>query len=146
MKKVWTYFALTMVLLVLSFPTYAENLPSRQQLAPYSLPPAGWVTAISPGAGGRQTGHVVKVDIYDDPMSRWRTGASDDNGQDKPSPRREVQGHINGPGDLYLLHADWHLSEHVRMGAGYNFNGLSDDLTDFDYENEGVFIYLIGQM
>lgn len=146
MKKVRTYFALTILLLVLSFPTYAENLSSRQRLASYSLPPAGCGTAVSPGVGGRQTGHVVKVDIFYDPMSRWPAGASAGSGQDEPSPRRKVQGHINGPDDLYLLHADWHLSEHVRMGAGYNFNGLSDDLTDFDYENEGVFIYFVGQI
>lgn len=146
MKKVRTYFALTMVVLVLSFPAYAENLSRRQQIDPYSLPSVGRGTGISPGARGRQVGHVVIVDLFYDPMSRWPAGAGGRNGQDEPSPRKQVQGHINGPDDLYLLHADWHLSEHVRMGAGYNFNGLSNDLTDFDYENEGVFIYFVGQM
>jgi flagellar motor protein MotB len=36
------------------------------------------------------------------------------------------------------------LGDHVKIGAGYNFSDFSDDLTDLDYDHQGVFINLIG--
>jgi len=39
-----------------------------------------------------------------------------------------------------------HLGEHVKVGAGYNFGKFSDDLTDLDYDHQGLFINIIGKM
>ncbi|HKI50655.1 MAG TPA: OmpA family protein [Geothermobacteraceae bacterium] len=39
-----------------------------------------------------------------------------------------------------------HLGEHIKVGAGYNFSNFSDDLTDLDYDHQGLFINLIGKI
>ena len=39
-----------------------------------------------------------------------------------------------------------HIGEHLKLGAGYNFSNFSDDLTDLDYDHQGLFINLIGKM
>jgi flagellar motor protein MotB len=36
------------------------------------------------------------------------------------------------------------LGDYVKLGAGYNFSDFSDDLTDLNYDHQGVFINLIG--
>jgi flagellar motor protein MotB len=38
-----------------------------------------------------------------------------------------------------------HLDEHIKLGVGYNFSQFSDDLTDLDYEHQGLFINVIGK-
>ena len=38
-----------------------------------------------------------------------------------------------------------HVGENAKIGVGYNFSSFSDDLTDFDDDNEGFFINLIGK-
>ena len=38
-----------------------------------------------------------------------------------------------------------HLNQNFKVGAGYNFTDFSDDLTDLDYDSEGVFINAIGK-
>jgi hypothetical protein len=38
-----------------------------------------------------------------------------------------------------------HLSNYIKMGVGYNFSKFSDDLTDLDYDHQGLFINLIGK-
>jgi uncharacterized repeat protein (TIGR01451 family)/fimbrial isopeptide formation D2 family protein len=38
------------------------------------------------------------------------------------------------------------LNNTFKVGAGYNFSDFSDDLTQLDYRNQGVFINLIGKM
>jgi hypothetical protein len=38
-----------------------------------------------------------------------------------------------------------HLGNHIKMGVGYNFSDFSDDLTQLDYEHQGLFINLIGK-
>ncbi|HEX5514801.1 MAG TPA: flagellar motor protein MotB [Gammaproteobacteria bacterium] len=38
------------------------------------------------------------------------------------------------------------LGNHIKVGVGYNFATFSDDLTDLDYDNQGVFINLIGSI
>lgn len=40
----------------------------------------------------------------------------------------------------------YHLNDHVKLGAGYNFSSFSDDLTDLSYDHQGVFINLVGKM
>jgi hypothetical protein len=40
----------------------------------------------------------------------------------------------------------YHFGEHIKIGGGYNFSDFSDDLTQLDYRNQGVFINLIGKM
>ncbi len=38
-----------------------------------------------------------------------------------------------------------HIDKRIKMGVGYNFTDFSDDLTDLDYDSQGVFINLIGK-
>jgi hypothetical protein len=38
------------------------------------------------------------------------------------------------------------LGNHLKLGAGYNFSDFSDDLTDLDYDHQGLFINIIGKM
>jgi hypothetical protein len=38
-----------------------------------------------------------------------------------------------------------HLGNHVKVGVGYNFSDFSDDLTQLDYNHQGLFINLIGK-
>ncbi|HHP7235776.1 MAG TPA: OmpA family protein [Desulfobacterales bacterium] len=39
-----------------------------------------------------------------------------------------------------------HLGNHIKLGVGYNFSDFSDDLTDLDYDHQGLFINLVGKM
>jgi hypothetical protein len=39
-----------------------------------------------------------------------------------------------------------HLSQYLKLGAGYNFSDFSDDLTDLDYRAQGFFINAIGKI
>jgi flagellar motor protein MotB len=39
-----------------------------------------------------------------------------------------------------------YLGENFKLGIGYNFTDFSDDLTDLDYDHQGVFFNLIGAM
>ncbi|MFO7604765.1 MAG: hypothetical protein R6W72_00490, partial [Desulfurivibrionaceae bacterium] len=39
-----------------------------------------------------------------------------------------------------------HLGKHIKMGIGYNFSNFSDDLTDFSYDHQGLFVNLIGKI
>jgi flagellar motor protein MotB len=38
------------------------------------------------------------------------------------------------------------VGNHLKVGAGYNFSTFSDDLTDLDYDHQGVFINIIGKI
>ncbi|MHC4064042.1 MAG: OmpA family protein [Planctomycetota bacterium] len=38
-----------------------------------------------------------------------------------------------------------HVGNHIKVGVGYNFSDFSDDLTQLDYEHQGLFINLIGK-
>ena len=38
-----------------------------------------------------------------------------------------------------------HFGNHVKLGLGYNFSDFSDDLTDLDYDHQGLFVNLIGK-
>ena len=38
-----------------------------------------------------------------------------------------------------------HLGNHIKVGVGYNFSDFSDDLTQLDYNHQGLFINLIGK-
>ena len=39
-----------------------------------------------------------------------------------------------------------HLGDHFKVGVGYNFTDFSEDLTDLDYDDHGVFFNLIGTL
>lgn len=39
-----------------------------------------------------------------------------------------------------------HLGNHIKVGLGYNFSDFSDDLTQMDYQHQGLFINLIGKI
>jgi hypothetical protein len=39
-----------------------------------------------------------------------------------------------------------HLGDHIKVGVGYNFSDFSDDLTQLDYNHQGLFINLIGKL
>jgi len=39
-----------------------------------------------------------------------------------------------------------HVGQHFKFGLGYNFTEFSDDLTDLDFEAEGIFINLVGKI
>ena len=38
------------------------------------------------------------------------------------------------------------VTEHIRVGGGYNFSNFSDDLTDLSYKSQGIFINIVGTM
>ncbi|MGD8570554.1 MAG: flagellar motor protein MotB, partial [Gammaproteobacteria bacterium] len=38
-----------------------------------------------------------------------------------------------------------HFDDYIKAGVGYNFTDFSDDLTDLDYNSQGLFINLIGK-
>ncbi len=38
-----------------------------------------------------------------------------------------------------------HVGNNVKLGVGYNFTDFSDDLSDFDYDNHGWFVNLLGK-
>ncbi|QWV92905.1 OmpA family protein [Geomonas oryzisoli] len=38
------------------------------------------------------------------------------------------------------------LGNNVKMGGGYNFSNFSDDLTDFSYRHQGVFVNVVGMI
>ena len=38
------------------------------------------------------------------------------------------------------------VGNHFKVGAGYNFSKFSDDLTNYDYRHQGLFINIIGKM
>lgn len=118
MKKVRTYFALTVVLLAWSFSAYAEGLSKQDLFYPCSYSGDPWAGSGSSGADMLQPARVVQLEMV----------------------------HEAAPDHPFLLHADWALSRQVKLGAGYNFSGFSDDPDEFSIDNEGVFIYLIGQM
>lgn len=44
-----------------------------------------------------------------------------------------------------LIGIDYDLTDNLRIGAGYNFTKFSDDLTDFDYDHQGVFLNIVGK-
>ena len=44
-----------------------------------------------------------------------------------------------------LVGAYRHVGENAKIGVGYNFSSFSDDLTNFDDDNDGFFINLIGK-
>jgi hypothetical protein len=37
-----------------------------------------------------------------------------------------------------------HITEHLKVGAGYNFTDFSDDLTDLSYRSRGPFLNVLG--
>lgn len=39
-----------------------------------------------------------------------------------------------------------HVGNHLKLGAGYNFSKFSDDLTDLNYDHQGLFINVIGKI
>ena len=45
----------------------------------------------------------------------------------------------------YLAGAYYHIGKNLKLGVGYNFGQFSDDLTDLTYDDEGVFVNVIGK-
>lgn len=39
-----------------------------------------------------------------------------------------------------------HLSENIKLGAGWNFTNFSDDLTDLSYRHRGFFVNVVGKI
>ncbi|MBJ6801589.1 OmpA family protein [Geomonas propionica] len=39
-----------------------------------------------------------------------------------------------------------HLGNNFKVGAGYNFSDFSDDLTDYSYRHQGVFVNVVGMI
>jgi len=39
-----------------------------------------------------------------------------------------------------------HIGKNIKLGLGYNFTSFSDDLTDYDYDHQGLFINLVGKI
>ena len=44
-----------------------------------------------------------------------------------------------------LLGVYRHFGDNIKMGVGYNFTDFSDDLTDLDYDSQGMFVNVIGK-
>jgi hypothetical protein len=38
------------------------------------------------------------------------------------------------------------VGEHFKVGLGYNFTDFSDDLTDLDYDHQGLFLNVTGTL
>ncbi|MEM6695044.1 MAG: outer membrane beta-barrel protein [Pseudomonadota bacterium] len=38
-----------------------------------------------------------------------------------------------------------HVGENIKIGIGYEWGSVSDDLTDIEYENQGVFLNVVGK-
>jgi len=47
-------------------------------------------------------------------------------------------------GSLFAFY--YHLGENIKLGAGYNYTTFSDDLTDLDFDSQGVFINFVAKM
>jgi len=47
-------------------------------------------------------------------------------------------------GGLFALYR--HIGKNIKFGIGYNFTDFSDDLTDLDYDSQGVFINFVAKM
>jgi hypothetical protein len=45
----------------------------------------------------------------------------------------------------FLVGLDRDVAKNFRIGVGYNFTEFSDDLTNFDYDQKGFFINLVGR-
>ncbi|HEU4617124.1 MAG TPA: OmpA family protein [Gammaproteobacteria bacterium] len=45
-----------------------------------------------------------------------------------------------------LIVVSRYLTDHVKVGAGYNFTDFSDDLTDLSFDHRGVFLNVTGTM
>lgn len=45
-----------------------------------------------------------------------------------------------------LMAVSRYLGDHLKVGFGYNFTDFSDDLTDLDYDHQGLFLNLTGTM
>jgi hypothetical protein len=39
-----------------------------------------------------------------------------------------------------------YLGDHLKIGLGYNFTDFSDDLTDLNFDHQGVFLNLTGTL
>ncbi len=39
-----------------------------------------------------------------------------------------------------------HVGKNIKVGVGYNFTDFSDDLTDLDFDSQGVFINFVGKI
>ena len=39
-----------------------------------------------------------------------------------------------------------YFGDHLKIGVGYNFTDFSDDLTDLDFDHQGVFLNLTGTL
>ena len=39
-----------------------------------------------------------------------------------------------------------HIGNNIKVGVGYNFTDFSDDLTDLDYDSQGVFVNFVGKI
>jgi hypothetical protein len=44
----------------------------------------------------------------------------------------------------FLVAVSRYLGDHLKLGLGYSFADFSDDLTDLDYDHQGVFLNLTG--
>ena len=47
-------------------------------------------------------------------------------------------------GALFALYR--HIGENIKVGVGYNFTDFSDDLTNLNYNSQGVFVNFIGKL
>ncbi|MEO0909211.1 MAG: TonB-dependent receptor, partial [Pseudomonadota bacterium] len=45
----------------------------------------------------------------------------------------------------YLAGIYRHIGKNLKLGVGYNFSNFSDDLTDVTFDDEGVFVNVIGK-
>ena len=39
-----------------------------------------------------------------------------------------------------------YLGDHLKLGLGYNFTDFSDDLTDLNFDHQGVFLNITGSL
>jgi hypothetical protein len=52
--------------------------------------------------------------------------------------------HDRRSGNVFVISR--YLSQHFKIGVGYNFTDFSDDLTDLSFNHRGVFLNMTGAM
>jgi hypothetical protein len=63
-----------------------------------------------------------------------------------------VEGRVLGMRDIgerrsgVLVSVSRWVGEHFKVGLGYNFTDFSDDLTDLDYDHQGLFLNVTGTL
>jgi flagellar motor protein MotB len=133
----------------------------------HNMPTSDQVTQSNAAAEYIQKSHVAAVDLTYDLTASWSIGGKYAHRIGEISLDRENPDFFNNSASLYVLRTDWRFRDkwelllegrmlempdleeqragsHFKVGAGYNFTDFSDDLTDLNYDHQGIFLNLTG--